>query len=141
MAVPCPNPKCAVLTERDKNSLILYFVPYLAPWIWLGLITFRDKKIATITTESDMDDYGIHDHVELNICDRCGYRLGDPQPWKKYNRIKRFIFSLLLIFFWSGMTLTLYSLPKSGVFFWGSLFFTVISCLIFWANNDYDIKE
>lgn len=142
MPVPCPNPKCVISSDYiQKVPIIFFFLPFMAPWVWLDSIFHGNdekenkKNIVTIITKSDGDDYGIHDSVELNICDRCGYRLGDPQPWQKNNRIKRFIFCLLLMFFSSVMTL--YTLSKGGEFFWTSLILIVFSSWMFKETNDH----
>ncbi|MDA9035074.1 hypothetical protein N9H74_06190 [Hyphomicrobiales bacterium] len=141
MSVPCPNPKCVILEGRNYEGAnpILFFIPYIAPWLWFDAIIPRDKDIAQIITDSDREDWGIDDWVELGVCDRCGYRLGDPQPWQKNVRIKRFIFWILIILFFSWATI--YSLLEDSGYFWVSLLFLFISLMIVWSNEDYKLSD
>tara|TARA_B110000444_G_scaffold247547_1_gene270319 strand:- start:141 stop:536 length:396 start_codon:yes stop_codon:yes gene_type:complete len=128
MSVPCPNPKCVISSDKVYFFDYVFFNPESS-----------NKNIATITTESDREDWGIHDSVELNICDRCGYRLGDPQPWQKNIRIKGFIVWILIILFFSWATI--YSLLEDSGYFWVSLFFLFISLIIFRSNEIYKLSD
>ena len=128
MSVPCPNPKCGII-EKNPN-----------PWYFMWQFWYSPHKdISPITTESDREDWGIDDWVELGVCDRCGYRLGDPQPWQKNIRIKGFIVWILIILFFSWATI--YSLLEDSGYFWVSLFFLFISLIIFRSNEIYKLSD
>ena len=130
MVVYCPNPKCVIIKKDNW-----FFADFVMWNIWDSPL----KDISPIITESDREDLGIDDWVELGVCDRCGYRLGDPQPWQKNVRIKRFIVWILIILFFSWATI--YSLLEDSGYFWVSLLFLFISLMIFRSNEIYELSD
>ena len=107
----CPNPNCRKI-KKIEPELTVDKISYL----FFGPDQDLDYDYSYILSKEDTNEWGIHEGDSLiGICERCGYKLGDPIPTKSralknvekedfYKKISAVFFILSIInlwFFWN----------------------------------------